>query len=155
MPDPDPKAQSMKVLAPTSARKQMVKAVKLYYHVLLLENVASTDATTGSQPNSTTNLPLESNFVRQLLPLVHRSICKRPSSVVMNYIITHARSTIEPDGPWAKSKMTQEEKELYIIFGPEEWAQYTVELVKIYQQATTPEQRYAATEKPNVECLWE
>jgi hypothetical protein len=138
VPEPDPKAQSLKVLAPTSTRKQMVKSLKVYYHVLLMEHVSSVGA--NGVANKAMNLPIQSAFVQEFLPLLHRQVCKRQSSIAVNYIITHARST-EVGGAWHSSQITDSEKEKYLIFGPQEWAAHTVELLKIYRDSTRPEQR--------------
>ena len=138
VPEPDPKAQSLKVLAPTSTRKQMVKSVKVYYHVLLTEHVSSVGA--NGVANKAMNLPIQSAFVQEFLPLLHRLVCKRQSSIAVNYIITHARSS-EVGGAWHSSQISNIEKEKYLIFGPQEWAAYTVELLKVYRDSTRPEQR--------------
>ena len=140
VPEPDPKAQSLKVLAPTSTRKQMVKSLKVYYHVLLMEHVSSVG--TNGVANKAMNLPIQSAFVQEFLPLLHRQVCKRQSSIAVNYIITHARST-EVGGAWHSSQISEAEREKYLVFGPHEWAAHTVELLKIYRDSTRPEQRRA------------
>jgi hypothetical protein len=135
IPNPDPKAQSLKVLAPTSTRKQMVESLKSYYQVLLVEHVNS--------PSGRMNLPIESQFIQAFLPQLHRLIGKKEAAIAFHYIVTHARPTgtdLDP-GPWHHTQISPEERANFLIFGPEEWAKYTIELLRIYRNATKPEER--------------
>lgn len=134
VPNPDPKAQSLRVLAPTSARKQMVRSLKLYAQALLLEHVE----VAGGGPG---NLPAQSRFLTQFLPTLQRLVCKRRSTDAANYIVSYARASALPSDPWHPSRMSQAERDQFVVFGPHEWSAYTIELLQIYRKASSPEQR--------------
>lgn len=132
VPNPDPKAQSLRVLAPTSARKQMVRSLKLYAQALLLEHV---EVAGGG------NLPAQSRFLTQFLPTLQRLVCKRRSTDAASYIVSYARASSLPSDPWHPSRMPQHERDQFVVFGPHEWSAYTIELLQIYRKASSPEQR--------------
>jgi len=139
-PNPDPKAQSLRVLAPTSTRKQMVKSLKAYTQALLLEHVTSSGSN-GSKDGP--SLPVDSRFVQRFLPLLQQQVLRRSSSEAMGFIVSYARPSARPEDPWHPSRLPEKEREKFLVFGPEQWASYTVELLLLYRSSVRPEQRRA------------
>ena len=130
VPSPDPKAQSLRVLAPTCTRKQMLTSLKSYHQTLLLEHV------------STGHLKPESRFVTRFLPLLQQQVVKRSTGFsALSYIVSFARASARESDPWHPSRLSEDQRERFIVFGPREWAAYTVELMSIYKESTKPEQR--------------
>jgi hypothetical protein len=145
-PNPDPKAQSLRVLAPTSTRKQMIKSLKAYTQALLLEHVTSNSSSGSGGSNGSKygpSLPVDSRFVQRFLPLLQQQVLRRSSSEAMGFIVSYARPSARPEDPWHPSRLPEKEREKFLVFGPEQWASYTVELLLLYRSSVRPEQRRA------------
>ncbi|ELR21567.1 uncharacterized protein ACA1_227370 [Acanthamoeba castellanii str. Neff] len=123
---PDPRQQSMRVLAPPATRKELVVASKDYYQRLLTNHLTQGAA----------DLPLESSLVQELLPALHSRAWK-PRNGREGYSLFVSK---------AQQSWTEEEREHHFVFGAQEWARHLMELLRIYQRSTNDRQRQAVLE---------
>jgi len=137
---PDPRSQSMKVLAPMSARKQMMKALKVYYNILIDEFVRM------QAEKQSYAFPPHSTFVRRFLPMLHQTVLQHSSHDAVTLIVPCAPPPApvpshQPNGSHADSVSVSVCDRLF-VFGADEWADATIELLQIYRQAQTEHQRH-------------
>ncbi|KAL6064261.1 CLTH domain-containing protein [Balamuthia mandrillaris] len=122
--DPDPNLQLMRVLAPVITRKEMLRKFQEYYHILLQRHLSQ-----GKE-----DLPLDSNFVQNLLPFFHRIGRIVQSSTGYSFIKAFPSNHKEDAGDEAGEEF---------VFGPEQWAAATCELLCFYRDSQTDNQRSA------------
>ena len=111
-PNPDPNQQSMKVLCPVATKKEILLMIKSYYVILL-----------GQQADG--SLPIDSLIVQELIPLLHSKLAKLPGEKGWNHVINRRGAGHGATGGQDK----------YLVFGPEEWARYTMEVMRIFTGA--------------------
>ena len=125
-PNPDPNQQSMKVLCPVATKKEILLMIKSYYVILL-----------GQQADG--SLPIDSSIVQELIPLLHSKLAKLPGEKGWNHVVNQRKpptplttpsSHAHPSPPPPPSG-----KDKSLVFGPDEWAKYTMEVVKIFLSA--------------------
>ena len=149
-PNPDPNQQSVKVLCPIATKKEMLRAVKQYYLQLL---AAQADG----------SLPIDSSIVQELIPQLHSKLAKLPGDKGWNHVVTalpggsgagqlgasggiarHSSSSLTRSGSssslrgrngGAHPRRSVGEEQL-LVFGCEEWSRYTMELLRVFRDAT-------------------
>ena len=133
-PNPDPNQQSVKVLCPVATKKEMLRAVKHYYLQLL---AAQADG----------SLPIDSILVQELIPQLHAKLAKLPGDKGWNHVVTALPAASAAEGTGSGSaavasgsggavKRRSVSAEQLLVFGCEEWARYTMELLKVFRDAT-------------------
>ena len=143
-PNPDPNQQSVKVLCPIATKKEMLRAVKQYYLQLL---AAQADG----------SLPIDSSIVQELIPQLHSKLAKLPGDKGWNHVVTALPLSLPPPrstgqlavgstisrsssnsslrGRASHMKRSVSGEQL-LVFGCDEWSRYTMELLKVYRDAT-------------------
>ena len=135
-PNPDPNQQSVKVLCPVATKKEMLRAVKQYYLQLL---AAQADG----------SLPIDSSIVQELIPQLHSKLAKLPGDRGWNHVVTalppeaeQLSRTNSSSGSSSKrgrsggSGRRSVSDEQLLVFGCEEWSRYTMELLRVFRDAT-------------------
>ena len=140
--NPDPNQQSVKVLCPVATKKEMLRAVKAYYLQLL---AAQADG----------SLPIDSSIVQELIPQLHSKLAKLPGDKGWNHVVTvlpagsalrsfgssnsmsrsSSSSSLRGAGRGGHGKRGVDCEQL-LVFGCDEWSRYTMELLKVFRDAT-------------------
>ena len=141
-PNPDPNQQSVAVLCPIATKKEMLRAVKQYYLQLL---AAQADG----------SLPIDSSIVQELIPQLHSKLAKLPGDKGWNHVVTalpahtahtghlavgshltrNTSSSLSRSGSSPHVKRAVSDEQL-LVFGCEEWSRYTMELLRVFRDAT-------------------
>jgi hypothetical protein len=109
-PNPDPNQQSLNVLCPVATKRELLEMIQAYYTVLLAAQ-------------SDNSLPIDSLVVSELVPLLHRFFSTSLTSDSWK-LIRSSPPTIEDSR--------------VLVFGPEDWAKHTMELINIYSKDFKP-----------------
>jgi len=112
--DPDPQLQTMRVLAPPAARREMLHTLKAFFTDLLVAHLTEGHV----------HLPVSSVFVQTTVPLLHIA-CRKDIGRGYLHILPAA-----PEGGLAAGGGA-------LVFGPREWATNTCELLSIYAASNT------------------
>lgn len=92
------------------------------------------------------DLPVNSSIVQDLLPLLHRVMNQRPYEIGQNGSKSYSPTAGALDNykdivSYMRSDWTEQQRERYLVFGPTQWANYTVQLLQIYQASASNQQR--------------
>jgi hypothetical protein len=111
------------------------------------------------------DLPLECSLVQDLLPALHsRAWKQRNGRDGYTFVVskaqevrhrrrsTPARALLLIDSHVCLQRWTEAEAEQYFVFGAEEWARHTMELLSIYQRTTNERQRLSSTPPTQQRC---